>query len=124
MTKIPMSIDVDTQYIEEQSKPEQKRYAFAYTISINNLSHEPVKLLTRHWIIRDGNQKTQEIKGEGVVGEQPIIPAGDSFCYTSGAILETPIGTMEGSYQMLDHNGDHFDLPIPCFPLLQPGSLH
>ena len=124
MTKVPMSIDVDTQYIEEQSESEENRYAFAYTICINNLSQEPVRLLTRHWIITDGNQKIQEIKGDGVVGEQPLIQPGESFCYTSGAIIDTPIGTMEGSYQMLGNHDNHFNLPIPCFSLLLPGSLH
>ena len=120
----PISIQVETQYIEPQSCPAENRYAFAYTITIRNHGLEPVKLLTRHWLITDGNAKVQEVHGEGVVGEQPVIRPGHHYSYTSGALLETAVGTMEGSYQMLTDSGDHFDAPIPRFSLKHPGSVH
>jgi len=93
-----IQIDVQTQYIEEQSRPDKDYYVFAYTITILNKGDEPVKLLNRHWIITDSNQKTQEVKGEGVVGEQPYLKPGEKFGYTSGSVLETSVGTMKGSY--------------------------
>jgi ApaG protein len=104
--------------------PTDERYVFAYTITIRNNGDTPAKLLTRHWVITDGHGKVQEVHGEGVVGEQPHIGPGDYFRYTSGTVLDTPVGTMEGSYQMLSDNGGHFDAPIPRFTLLQPHSLH
>ncbi len=119
-----ISIQVDTDYIERQSCPAENRYAFAYTITIRNHGLEPVKLLTRHWLITDGNARVQEVHGEGVVGEQPVIRPGQHYSYTSGALLETAVGTMEGSYQMLTDSGDHFDAPIPRFSLKHPGSVH
>lgn len=124
VTDQAINIHVDTQYIAEQSSPRQNRYAFAYTIAISNHGIEPVKLISRHWLITDGNEKVQEVKGEGVVGEQPVIAPGESFCYTSGSILETAVGTMEGSYQMISNSGQKFDVPIPRFSLIHPGSLH
>lgn len=120
----PITIEVETHYIEEESYPEDERYVFAYTITIRNNSDAPTKLLTRHWIITDGHGQVQEVHGEGVVGEQPHIAPGDYFRYTSGTVLDTPIGTMEGSYQMLSDNGGHFDATIPLFTLSQPHSLH
>jgi ApaG protein len=120
----PIAIEVETRYLEEESMPTDERYVFAYTITIRNNSDTPAKLLTRHWVITDGHGKIQEVHGEGVVGEQPHIAPGDYFRYTSGTVLDTPIGTMEGSYQMLSDNGDHFDAPIPRFTLIQPHSLH
>lgn len=120
----PIGIQVETHYVEDESFPADERFVFAYTITIYNNSDVPAKLLTRHWVITDGNGKVQEVHGEGVVGEQPHIGPGDYFRYTSGAVLDTPIGTMEGSYQMVNDKGDHFDAPIPMFTLSQPHSLH
>ena len=124
LTNMPIDIHVDTQYIDSQSSPEEQRYAFAYTITISNHGVEPVKLISRHWLITDGNAKVQEVRGDGVVGEQPLIESGASYRYTSGALLETAVGTMEGSYQMLSSSGLKFDAPIPRFSLIHPGSLH
>lgn len=117
-------VEVETQYIEEQSIPEEDRYVFAYTITIRNKGSQPAKLLTRHWIVTDGNGKTQEVHGEGVVGEQPHIGPGDYFRYTSGTVLDTPVGTMQGSYQMLADDGEQFDALIPVFTLSLPHTLH
>jgi len=119
-----IDIEVETHYIEEQSLPEEDRYVFAYTITIRNNGDQPAKLLTRHWIITDGDGNTQEVHGEGVVGEQPHIGSGDYFRYTSGTVLDTPVGTMEGSYQMLADDGEQFDAPIPVFTLSLPHTLH
>ena len=124
LTNNPISTHIDTQYIAQQSSPEDKRYAFAYTITISNHGVEPVQLISRHWLITDGNGKVEEVRGDGVVGEQPTIKPGHSFRYTSGALLETAVGTMEGSYQMENASGTAFDAPIPPFSLIQPGSLH
>ncbi len=119
-----VDIDVKTQYLPSQSTPAEDQYAFAYTITITNQGEQTVQLLTRHWVITDGNNRTQEVQGEGVVGEKPYIEPGSSYRYTSGAVLETAVGSMEGSYQMIDAGGAHFDVPIPPFALTQPGALH
>ena len=119
-----ISIHVDTEYIEQQSCPAENRFAFAYTITITNNGVEPAQLLTRHWLITDGNAKVQEVHGDGVVGEQPVIKPGHSFRYTSGALLETAVGTMEGSYHMKTNSGHEFDAPIPRFSLIHAGSVH
>lgn len=126
MTTEPYKIDIEVEshYIEEQSIPEEDRYVFAYTITIRNNGSEPAKLLTRHWLITDGDGNTQEVNGEGVVGEQPHISPGDYFRYTSGTVLDTPVGTMEGSYQMLADDGEQFEAPIPIFTLSLPHTLH
>jgi len=119
-----ITIQVQTQYLDEHSSPSVPRYAFAYSISITNNGEQPVQLLRRHWIITDGNRKVEEVRGDGVVGQQPWIAPGESFHYTSGAMLETPVGTMEGSYSMQQENGDSFKALIPRFTLAKPGSLH
>lgn len=119
-----IDIQVETTYIEEQSEPAQDRYVFAYTITITNNSDVPAKLLSRHWVITDANNKVQEVQGEGVVGEQPHIKPGESYSYTSAAMLETPVGCMEGSYQMVTDDGQKFDVPIPVFNLSTPNILH
>lgn len=119
-----IDIHVETVYIEDQSEPEKDRYVFAYTITITNAGMEPAKLLSRHWIITDANSKVQEVRGEGVVGEQPHIKPGESFRYTSAAMLETPVGCMEGSYQMVTDDGHRFEAPIPAFNLSTPHILH
>ncbi|WP_455200223.1 Co2+/Mg2+ efflux protein ApaG [Kaarinaea lacus] len=119
-----IAIDVETSYLEDQSSPDMNRYVFAYTITIRNEGQLPAKLLTRHWIINDANGNTQEVHGEGVVGEQPYLKPGESFQYTSGTVIETPVGSMEGSYQMLSEDGTPFDADIPAFTLSLPNKLH
>ncbi|MBM4228051.1 MAG: Co2+/Mg2+ efflux protein ApaG [Gammaproteobacteria bacterium] len=120
----PIRITVETAYIPEQSEPTRKRYVFAYTITISNEGEAPAQLLSRHWVITDAGGKVQEVRGEGVVGEQPRLEPGDSFRYTSGAVLETPLGTMRGSYQMVTDEGAAFDAPIATFRLAMPHVLH
>lgn len=119
-----INIQVETDFIDEQSSHQDNHYVFAYTITIENSGFNAAKLLTREWVIKDSNGKTEEISGDGVVGEQPIIRPGETFTYTSGAILETDVGTMEGSYQMLSETGDTFDANIPPFVLSVPRTLH
>ena len=117
-------VEVTPYYIEAQSIPEQNRYVFAYTVTITNVGSIPAKLLTRHWLITDANGKIQEVNGEGVVGEHPYLQPGDSFRYTSAAMIETPVGVMQGKYQMLSDNGESFKAPIPKFILSIPRTLH
>jgi len=119
-----IKVNVETQYLEEQSAPEQNRYVFAYTITISNEGKVPARLLTRHWIITDANGKEQEVKGEGVVGEQPYLKPGQGFQYTSGTMLETPVGSMRGSYHMHADDGVDFNAEIPAFTLSLPNTLH
>jgi len=122
--KHQIQIDVRTVYLPGQSAPDQNRYVFAYTITITNAGSIPARLVTRHWIITDANDQTREVRGDGVVGEQPYLLPGTSFQYTSGTILETPVGTMRGSYQMLADDGTEFDAEIPLFTLSIPRTLH
>ena len=117
-------VDVETRYIEEQSNPEQNYFVFAYTITIQNQGQQTAQLLTRHWVITDSNHKVQEVKGDGVVGEQPILKPGEQFVYTSGTMLETSVGTMKGSYQMESADGSKFDATIEEFVLSTPRILH
>ena len=119
-----INVEVDTLYIESESSPEEDRYVFAYTVTIRNEGKVPAQLLTRHWIITDANGKVQEVQGEGVVGEQPYLKPGEGFQYTSGTMLETSMGTMGGSYQMVSDEGKHFDATIPEFLLSAPRTLH
>ena len=119
-----IEVSVKTTYIPSQSVPESNRYVFAYTVTITNSGDVPAKLLTRHWVITDANNKTQEVRGEGVVGQQPRLSPGTSFEYTSGTILETPVGIMRGSYQMRADDGTEFDAEIPAFTLSAPRTLH
>jgi ApaG protein len=119
-----LEISIATQFLDEQSDPEADRYAFAYTIRIRNLGRLPAQLLNRHWIITDANGKVEEVRGEGVVGEQPRLEPGEQFTYTSGAVLGTSVGTMEGSYDMAGDDGTRFDAPIPPFTLSVPRTLH
>ena len=116
-------IDVETDYVDQPSDPASERYVFAYTISIHNQGLIPAQLLTRHWIITDANGRIQEVRGDGVVGEQPYIEPGHTFRYSSGAILDTPVGSMHGSYQMVTEGGDKFDAEIGEFALVQPHSI-
>ena len=117
-------VDVDTSYLEDQSDPKEQRYVFAYTITIRNEGSVPARLLTRHWIITDSNGKVQEVRGEGVVGEQPYLKPGQKFRYSSGTVLETPVGAMQGSYQMVADNGEQFSAPVAAFRLAMPGLLN
>jgi ApaG protein len=119
-----LEISVATQFLDEQSDPDGERYVFAYTIRIRNLGRLPAQLLDRHWLITDGNGKVEEVRGEGVVGEQPRLEPGEAFTYTSGAVLETAVGTMEGSYHLSGDDGTEFDAPIPPFTLAVPRTLH
>jgi ApaG protein len=126
MSKREYSIEVmvETNYIQEQSIPEQNRYVFSYTITITNTGQIPAKLLRRHWIITDANNKIQEVHGDGVIGEQPHLEPGQSFRYTSGTMLETPVGCMEGTYDMVADDEIEFDATIPVFSLATPHTLH
>jgi ApaG protein len=119
-----IDISVKSSFIPTQSAPESNRYVFAYTVTITNASSVPARLVTRHWVITDANNRTQEVRGEGVVGQQPYLPPGSSFEYTSGTILETPVGMMRGSYQMVADDGTEFDAEIPAFTLSAPRTLH
>ena len=123
-TSYKIRIEVSTKYIVGQSEPDVGRYVFSYTITIENLGDLPARLLSRHWVITDANGKVQEVTGDGVVGEQPHLNPGETFRYSSGAVLETPVGAMQGSYRMEADNGTNFDAPIPPFTLAVPGVLH
>ena len=119
-----IEVGVETSYIDEQSEPDADRYVFAYTITISNTGSSPAKLINRHWLITDANGKVQEVRGEGVVGEQPYLRPGEVFRYTSGTVIETPVGTMEGEYEMMAENGDEFMAPVDRFSLAVPRVLH
>lgn len=123
-TPYKIRVMVEPFYIEDQSVPEENRYVFAYTVNIQNLGQIAAKLISRHWIITDANGKIQEVKGQGVVGEQPYLRPGEAFRYTSGAVLDTAVGTMRGSYQMVSDDGSRFDAEIPAFTLSVPRTLH
>ncbi len=120
----PIEITARVQYLPDQSQPGNSRFAFAYHITIANHGSEPAQLISRHWIITDANEARQEVQGIGVIGQQPTILPGDAYRYTSGVVLDTEVGTMEGSYQMLSHDGEMFDAPIRPFLLAAPGVLH
>jgi len=117
-------VNVETQYIDDQSAPDQDRYVFSYTVTIRNEGDMPAQLLSRHWVITDANNKVQEVRGEGVVGEQPQLRPGEQYRYTSGTLLATPVGSMHGSYQMITEDGLEFDAEIPMFTLSIPRTLH
>ena len=119
-----IEVIVATRFLDDQSIPEDDRYVFAYTIRIRNVGDVTAQLLSRHWVITDANGKVQEVRGDGVVGEQPWLQPGEHFEYTSGAVLETPLGTMRGSYQMLADDGTRFDAMIDPFTLSIPRTLH
>lgn len=119
-----IQVSVRVRYIPEQSEEADNRFVFAYTITLSNEGEQAVKLLRRHWIITDANNHVQEVKGKGVVGEQPTINPGQSFEYTSGTVLASQVGTMSGSYQMALEDGVEFPVPIPQFVLSVPRVLH
>ena len=122
MNKI--DIDVKPVYIAEQSDPLNNHFVFSYTVTIHNSGSFPARLLSRHWIITDGDGQVQEVKGEGVIGEQPHLQPGEGFKYTSGTFMNTPFGTMRGSYQMISDSGEKFNAEIPSFQLIAPNTLH
>ena len=119
-----IDIAVETSFVDEQSEPDEHRFVFAYTITIRNQGTVAARLLTRHWIITNANGHVQEVRGEGVVGEQPHLQPGEGFRYTSAAMIETPVGSMQGSYQMVADDGFHFEAEIPAFSLSIPHTLH
>jgi ApaG protein len=119
-----LQVQVQTAFIPEQSAPDQNHFVFAYTITITNTGTMPVTLLRRHWVITDANNHVQEVRGDGVVGKQPRLTPGQAFRYTSGAVLETPVGCMQGSYSMMADDGVEFDAPIPAFSLSRPHILN
>lgn len=122
MNKI--EVKVQPAYIAEQSDPSNNHYVFSYTVTIRNNGSMPAKLLTRHWVITDGDGQIQEVRGDGVIGEQPLLQPGEGFQYTSGTFMNTPFGTMHGSYQMVSGTGEKFDANIPAFQLSAPNTLH
>ena len=122
--KYNIDVSVNTAYIPDQSDPAADRYIFAYTITIANNGTEAAQLISRHWVITDADNVTQEVKGLGVVGEQPLLRPGESFEYTSGTAMATPVGTMRGSYQMVAEDGNKFEAEIPAFTLSMPRVLH
>jgi ApaG protein len=122
--KYDIQVSARTAFIPEQSDLENGRYVFAYTITITNAGNVPAQLVSRHWIITDANSQVQEVRGLGVVGEQPTLRPNESFQYTSGTAIATPVGTMRGSYQMIAEDGRQFDAPIPEFTLSMPRVLH
>ncbi len=119
-----IQVDVETRYLADQSDPEQERYVFSYTITMRNEGSIPARLLGRRWRITDANGKVQEVSGEGVVGEFPHLDPGESYRYTSGTILATPVGSMEGRYQMEGDDGSEFEAPIEAFRLAVPGVIN
>ena len=123
-TRTSIQITVETLYLPDQSEPDGSRFVFAYTVTIRNTGALPARLVNRHWLITDANGKVQEVQGEGVVGEQPHILPGQQHRYSSGAVIETPVGTMEGSYGMRTDDGAQFRADSPCFRLAVPGVLH
>jgi ApaG protein len=124
VAKYEFSIAVKPQFLPEQSDPERDHYLFAYTIKVTNTGEVTAKLISRHWIITDADHQVEEVKGAGVVGEQPVLRPGESFEYTSGCPLATPLGSMKGSYQCVAEDGTKFDVPIPEFVLATPRTLH
>jgi ApaG protein len=122
MAKYEMRVEVQPEYLPDQSAPEQGLYTFAYTITITNTGEVPAQLISRHWLITDAAGTTEEVKGLGVVGNQPLLKRGESFQYTSGCRLRTATGTMRGSYFCVAEDGERFDVPIAPFDLAEPGS--
>jgi ApaG protein len=123
-TKHEITVSARTAFIPDQSDMQSGRYVFAYTITITNTGTVPAQLVSRHWIITDSNNQVQEVRGLGVIGEQPLLRPSESFEYTSGTAIATPVGTMRGSYQMVAEDGVRFDAPIPEFTLSMPRVLH
>ena len=119
-----VEVSVRTEYLENQSLPSEDKYFFSYTVTIKNVGKIPAKLISRHWVITDANERIEEVRGLGVVGEQPRLKTNESFEYTSGTIINTPVGTMYGTYQMVADNGYKFDATIPMFSLSVPKVIN
>lgn len=124
MTKLSIMVEVETQYLDAQSDPDQEQFVFAYTITIANRSDQRIQLLTREWTINDADGKVTQVAGDGVVGKQPFIEPGNEFTYTSGTVLTTPLGSMHGQYGMVLDSGQSFAVDIPAFRLAVPNILH
>ena len=122
--KYQITVTAQPQYVAEQSAPDAERYVFAYTITFENVGTVTAQLISRHWFITDSNSRVQEVRGLGVVGEQPLLQPGEKFEYTSGCQLETPVGTMRGTYQLVAEDGTAFEAEIPEFTLSIPRVLH
>lgn len=122
--KLNINVTVTPTYIEDQSDPQNNRFVFSYTVLISNAGKVAAKLLTRHWVITDGDGSVQEVKGDGVIGKQPHLQPGEGFEYTSGTFMSTPVGIMQGTYQMISDEGEKFDAIIPSFTLSVPNFLH
>ncbi len=122
--KYHITVTPVTQYLADQSDEAANRYVFAYTITIENTGTVPAQLISRHWVITDSHQEVQEVRGLGVVGEQPLLKPGQKFEYSSGTSIATPVGAMRGSYQMVAEDGEHFEAEIPEFSLSMPRVLH
>ena len=119
-----INVQVETAYVSEHSEPDEDRFVFAYTITLVNRGSVTAQLISRQWFINDADNRNEEVEGEGVVGEQPVLKPGEGFRYTSGAVIETPVGTMHGTYQMVAEDGRAFDATIPRFILSAPRTLH
>jgi len=119
-----ITVATKSQYVADQSDPDRGQYVFAYTIRVTNTGNVTAQLISRHWVIVDADQRVQEVKGVGVIGQQPTLKPGESFEYTSGTSLSTAVGTMKGTYQMMAEDGQPFDVPIPQFTLSVPRTLH
>ena len=119
-----VTVSVETAFVAEQSDIEQNRYVFSYTVTITNIGSIPAQLISRHWVITDAGRQVKEVRGLGVVGAQPLIKPGEQYRYTSGSVLETPEGTMHGSYQMVAEDGTSFEAVIEPFRLIMPRVLH
>ncbi|MBJ7537009.1 Co2+/Mg2+ efflux protein ApaG [Marinomonas transparens] len=124
MLKYDVAVSVRTEYLASQSTPTESRYVFAYHISITNCGTEAAKLQTRHWIITNGNEQVQEVKGSGVIGEYPHLGPGESFHYTSGTVMDTVVGSMHGSYQFIADDGTEFSAAVRPFTLSVPNKVH
>ena len=124
MSKYQFSVDVRPRFVPEHSSPDEDKFLFAYTVTIRNTGEVTAQLISRHWIITDANNKTEEVQGLGVVGEQPVLQPGEAFEYTSGCPIATPVGSMRGSYQCVAEDGTKFEAPIAEFLLAMPRTLH
>lgn len=124
MAKYEFTVTAQPRFLAEQSDPERQQYVFAYTITVANTGEVAARLLSRHWIITDSDGKVDEVRGDGVVGEQPELQPGEAFQYTSGCPLATPVGSMRGSYRCVAEDGTAFEVPIPEFVLAMPRVLH
>jgi len=122
--KNQIEVSAEAYYIDEQSEPSADRYVFGYTVTINNTGSNPAQLRSRHWHITDANGDVEEVHGEGVIGKQPYLKPGESFQYSSGAVIKTPVGAMQGHYDMFTDDGEEFKAAIKPFTLAMPGSLH